>query len=166
MDLVTALTGAAAIDNHVYAYDKEIQRPVDIIEARKHDYDDKDTPLMLISRIEYESFSDKISSGAINSIYYDPQLNNGILKIWPACNDVKNYILMTVRYPLEDVIVSTDDFDMPPEWLEVLAWNLATRIAPKYGKQLSSDFIIRAEGIKEILKNSDRENSSVFIQVG
>jgi len=166
MSLVTALTGAASIDNHVYVYDKEIQRPVDIIEARKHDYDDKDTPLMLISRIEYESFSDKISSGAINSIYYDPQLNNGILKIWPACNDVKNYILMTVRYPLEDVIVSTDDFDMPPEWLEVLAWNLATRIAPKYGKQLSSDFIIRAEGIKEILKNSDRENSSVFIQVG
>ena len=166
MDLVTALTGAAAIDNHVYVYDKEIQRPVDIIEARKHDSNDKDTPLILKSRIEYESFSDKISSGTINSIYYDPQLNNGILKIWPACGDVKDYVLMTVRYPLEDVIASTDDFDMPPEWLEVLAWNLATRIAPKYGKQLSSDFIIRAEGIKEILKDSDRENSSIFIQVG
>ena len=166
MNLVTALAGAAAIDNHVYVYDKEIQRPVDIIEARRHDSDDKDTPLILKSRIEYESFSDKISSGTINSIYYDPQLNNGILKIWPACGDVKDYVLMTVRYPLEDVIASTDDFDMPPEWLEVLAWNLATRIAPKYGKQLSQDFIIRAEGIKEILKDSDRENSSIFISIG
>ncbi len=163
--LVTALTGAAAIDNHVYVYDKEIQRPVDIIEARRHMTTGNDIPLLLVSRDKYERFPNKTNAGTINSIYYDPQLNNGVLKTWLACEDVQEYILMTVRYPLEDVIASTDDFDMPPEWFECLSWNLATRNAPKYGKQCSSDFIIRAETMKETLKGFDRENSSVFIEI-
>ena len=164
--LVTALTGAAAVDNHVYVYDKEIPRPDDIIEARRRRADGLDVPLIIVSRDKYEKFSDKTTTGTINSIYYDPQRTNGIVKIWPSCGDVQEYIPMTVRYPLEDIIASTDDFDFPPEWLETLAWNLASRIAPKYGKQLSGDFIMRAEIMKETLKGHDRENNSIFITVG
>ena len=165
ISLVTALTGAASTDNHVYVYDKEIQRPDDIIEVRLHKTDGRDVPLIIISRDKYEQMSDKTTGGTINSVYYGPQRNNGILKIWPACADVQEYLLMTVRYPLEDMIASTDDFDFPPEWLESLTWNLATRIAPKYGKQVSSDFLIRAEGMKETLKSHDRENTSIFIEI-
>ena len=165
ISLVTALTGAAATDNHVYVYDKEIKRPDDIIEARRHRADGNDTPLIIISRDKYERFSDKTSTGTVNSVYYDPQRTNGILKTWPACSDVQEYIVMTVRYPLEDLIASTDDFDLPPEWFETISWNLATRIAPKYGKKLSDDFLIRAEAMKETLKGHDRENASVFIEI-
>jgi len=165
ISLVTALTGAATTDNHVYVYDKEIQRPVDVIEARRHKADGKDVPLIIMSRDKYERLSDKTTGGTINSVYYDPQRNSGVLKTWPACGDVQDYILMTVRYPLEDMLASTDDFDFPPEWLEALSWNLATRIAPKYGKQLSADFLIRAQMMKEMLKDSDRENASLTIEI-
>lgn len=163
--LVTALTDSAAIDNHVYVYDKEIQRPVEIIEVRRRDSDGKDTPLMIISRDEYERLSNKTDAGTINSVYYDPQINSGILKTWQACDDVQTYIVMTIRYPLEDMVASTDSFDMPLEWLEPLAWNLAAKVQYKYGRKMPSEFIMRAEGMKETLKNFDRENASIFIGV-
>lgn len=162
---VTALTDAVAVDNHVYVYNKEIPRPDDIIEVRRRRSDGLDVPLSIISRDKYIKMSDKTTVGTINSVYYDPQRNNGILKIWPACDDVQEYLVMTVRYPLEDLTASTDDFDFPPEWIETLAWNLATRVAPKYGKKLSSDFLLRAEAMKEMLKSHDRENNSIFIEI-
>jgi VCBS repeat-containing protein len=165
LTLVTVLASAASVDNHVYVYDKEIQRPVDIIEARRRRADGKDVPLILISRDKYERFSDKTTGGTINSVYYDPQRINGVLYSWPSCNDVQEYIVMTVRYPLEDVISGTDNFDLPPEWMEAIAWNLGTRIAPKYSKDLSSEFTIRAEAMYQTLKGHDRENSSIFIEI-
>jgi len=163
VSLVTALTGSAAVDNHIYVYDKEIERPDEIIEARRRNADAKDVPLILMSRDKYERLANKTDTGTINSVYYDRQTNLGVLKTWPACADVQEYIPMTVRYPLEDVVSSTDEFDMPQEWLLPLAWNLAALIAPKYGKELSQTFLIRAESMKQICKDYDRENASITI---
>jgi len=163
--LVTALTTAAAVDNHVYTYNIKAQRPTEILEARLINDDDTDTPLSILSRENYLNINDKRGSDVAGDpvqIYYDKQITNGILNVWPPSNDVKKYIKLTGKYMFDDLDSSTDDFDFPQEWLETLAWNLACRIAPKYGKKLDPVFIAEAKNMFKESKDFDIEMAPVF----
>ena len=48
----------------------------------------------------------------------------------------------TLRYtygrPVEDFDASANDADFPPEWTEALAYGLAVRLAPRFGKAAAS----------------------------
>ena len=50
--LTAVLAGAAAVDNHVYAYTNKIPRPLEIIEARRVYADDTEVPVDIVSRAE------------------------------------------------------------------------------------------------------------------
>lgn len=163
--LVDALTGAVAVDNHVYVYSEKVQRPVEIIEARRRNADDKDIPLTILSRDQYMALSDKVSEGTPNSIYYDAQVTNGIVRVWLEPNDMKNRIYMTIRRLIADFDAAGDDADFPPEGLEALKFNLAIRLAPEYGKKVSPEVIFLANSTKAALVAGDRENTSVFFSV-
>lgn len=162
--LAAALTDDAAVDNHVYAYANKIPRPLEIIEARRVDSEDNETPLGIISRDEYMALATKSSTGPPNQVYYDPQLTNGILRVWQACNDVKDRIRMTVKYPVEDLDALVNDFDFPQEWFRALKFNLAVEIAPEYGREPSQIVIVRAEETKLDVSGFDREETSIFFQ--
>ena len=165
MQIVTALTGAAAIDNHVYVYDKKAQRPLEIIEARRRNAANNDIPLNIVSRSDYMRLSNKEQTGTVNSVYYDPQRTSGDFYIWPACKDVQEYIRFTARYPFEDMDVATDELDLPPEWHEAVCWNLATRIAPKFGRQVDQLFKMDAIEMYSRLKDFDREMEATTIHI-
>lgn len=164
--LTTGLDYAAAIDSHVYAYTTKIQRPLEIIEARRVDENDNETPLYIASRNEYMSISDKTSEGTINQIYYDGQLTNGVLYVWPEPNNMKDRIKMTVKYPIQDFDAATNDADLPQEWTEALIFNLALRESIKYGKTINSDLRDLAIISKNIVAGFDREDTSIYIQPG
>lgn len=165
LTLITTLTGAAAIDNHVYSYTVKTPRPVEIIEVRLHDSNDLERPLISVSREEYQMLSDKSSSGTPNQIFYDPQTIEGIMKIWPSCNRVKEYIKFTARLPIQDVDNLSNDFEFPQEWFEALAWNLAVRLYPKYGKPIDQGVLMVASGMIQGIRGFDREYQSSFIQI-
>lgn len=163
---VTALSGAAAIDNHVYSYTTKAQRPLEISDARLVRTDGTESPLNdPISRDEYMLLSNKDSPGSPNQIYFDPQRTNAVIKTWPVCNNVKQHIKFTGRYPVQDVDDLTDDIDIPQEWFEALSWNLAIRLAPKYGKPIDPALILLAREFKETAEGFDAEKASTFIQV-
>lgn len=163
--ITAALTGAAAIDNHVYAFASYLQRPLEIADVRIHANDDTERPLRIKSRQEYMAIPNKTSTGTANLVYYDAQRTNGKLYVWPACGDVKEYLKFTARIPVEDFDAITNDPDFPQEWLLALSWNLATIIAPKFGKELSTKFEMRALGYKQNVSDFDREDTSVFIRI-
>lgn len=165
LTLVTALSGAAAENNHVYSYTIKPPRPIEIIEARLHKTDDTETPLSIIGKHEYMSISDKTSEGTPNQIYYDKQLDNGNLYVWQEPDDVQEYIKFTARLPIQDLDNLTDDFEVGQEWYEALAWNLAIRLYPKYGKTVDPFVKIQAMEFLNEAKDSDAENTSVFIQI-
>ena len=108
--------------------------------------------------------NDKTSTGPPIQIYYDPQLTNGVLYVWQACDNVQERIRMTVKRPVEDFDAQTHDADFPQEWLRALKFNLAIEIAPEYGKDPSNTVIVRAGETKDAVSGFDREDTSVFFQ--
>lgn len=164
--LTATMGGAAAVDNHVYNYTSKCQRPLEIIEARLRDEDDNDTPLAIISRLEYEAINDKTSEGTPNSIYYQPTLTNGTVLVWHEPNDMKNRVVMTIKRPIMDFDATTDDADFPVEWLEAVTTNLARRIAPSFGVTISKDYRDMAREFLEEAAGFDREQVSIFFQPG
>ena len=162
--LTASLTDTVAIDNHVYNYTSKIQRPLEIIEVRRISSDGTDVPLEIISRDEYMRLSDKDSYGAVNQVYYDPLLTNGKMYVWPTPNDVKEYLKFSCRIPIEDFDSASNDPDFPQEWLMALSWNLAAYVSPKFGKQLSQTFIMEAAMLKQVVKDFDHEDTSIYIR--
>lgn len=162
--LTDALTGAAAIDNHVYSYTTIANRPLEVVSARLKVNDGQENPMQILMRDDYFRLPTKDSTGQVTSVYYDPQINNGVLYVWSTSNNVKDTLLLTVQRQVEDFDVSTDNADFPVEWLEVIVWNLAARLGLKYGTpaqkrqeigQVADELLAEAEGF-------DREDEIRF----
>lgn len=164
--LVTALTGAAAIDNHVYSYTIKAPRPIQIVECRLHRADGNDTPLMIGGRLDYMTLSNKTQTGTPNQVYYDKQLTDGALYVWLAPTDMQNYLKFTARLPIQDMDNLTDDFEIAQEWYEALAWNLAVRLYPKYQKPIDPTVALMAERMLDDARASDSENVPIYIRIG
>lgn len=162
--LMAALTGAAAIDNHVYTYTTKTQRPLSVIEARLITSDEIEIPIEVISRDIYMLLSNKDTTGLINQAYYDPQLTNGKLYVWPTSSDVKNRIEMTIKKPIMDFDASADDGEFPQEWFEAITTNLAIRIGIKNGVPLDPELKELAMISLQDALGFDQEQESMFFQ--
>ena len=165
LTLMDALTDSVAVDNHVYTYTHKAQRPLEIDEVRLHTSDDNERPLLMVSRQEYMALSDKDSAGSPNQVYFNPTRTNAEFRVWPAPDDTKEWIMFTGKYPIQDMDTTSHDIDIPQEWFEALAWNLAVRLAPKYGRPIDPNVLLMAAKFKENVLEFDREFTSVFIQV-
>lgn len=91
-----------------------------------------DTTLQQISREEYDQYGQKTTSGVPNSFYYDPQLTNGIVSLYNVPTDATRSIHFHIQRPIEDMVSSTDNFDFPQEWFQVLKYGLATEMGVEY----------------------------------
>lgn len=146
------------------------KRPLRIIEAYYREISTViDVPMIRLSREEYYALSDKDTEGTPVQYYFDPQLNQSVLNIWPApdSNFATNYTIeLLYQKPLDDLDTSTDDFEFPSEWYEAIKYGLAVRLAPEYflpitlRRQLKKE----ADEIKELVMDWDTEDTSIFLQ--
>jgi hypothetical protein len=103
-----------------------------------------DTPLTLLSRLEYRNLGNKGSPGIANSFYYDPQMTStpnaaynpanaaGLLKLYVTPVDASRTVHLEVQRPIQDITSPSETFDLPLEWYEALTANLAAAVADKY----------------------------------
>ena len=164
--LTATLTGAAAIDNHVYNYTKIAQRPLRLYDGRLKIDDGNEIPIVPISRGTYKSLPTKTTVGKPTQYYYDPQLDNGKLFIWPTSDSVKDRLLFSVQRQIEDLDNASDNLDFPQEWLKAIVWNLAVDMAydyqiPTTNPQHFQSLEARAAKYFEDVENFDVENVSV-----
>lgn len=162
-----ALTGAAAIDNHVYTYTTKINRPLRITEMWHRDSSNIDTPIQLISRNEYVDLSDKASTGRITEAFYDKQLVSGKLNLWPIDDTVKDTIRFYYQRPIEDFDAAANTPDFPTYWINALVWGLSAQIAPEHGVDNATwrMFMQMAAIEKANAMAYDVEDTSVFFGV-
>lgn len=106
-------------------------RPLRVVDGYIRTSTSNDTPIRVISKDEYNRFGIKTSVGTSVNVYYDPQLDNGIVYVYPLSESGTLYL--EVEYPLQDFTASTDEPDIPQEWYNALRWNLAKEIAMGYG---------------------------------
>lgn len=163
--LTASLTDTAAIDNNVYAYTSIIGRPLTVDTARLYrDASASYSPVQVISRQRYRNITLPTTTGKVNQVFYDPKTTNGKLKVWPAPDDVKDYLELVCKMTIEDFDSSTNNPDFPQEWFLPMAWNLACYTAPKFGVTLTGDFQFRAEAMLQDVMYFDTDGGSVYFE--
>jgi hypothetical protein len=128
-----------------------------------------DIPMYLISEQQYNILGSKFSEGTVNSIYYKPYVNNGVVKVFltPNTDTATNYeVHLNIQRPIQDITSSNQTFDFPQEWYQSLRWGLASELSAEYGltTERISAIISRANSYKDRLSAWDTEYNSTFFQ--
>jgi hypothetical protein len=151
------------------AYVLSDPKPMRVISVRRLN-DGIETPMNEMARQEYFDQPNKTASASTPvSFYYDPQATSGTLYLWPAPSAAA-VADFTINYTywrrLSDVVNSNDAPDIPQEWLEALAWNLASALETEYpvnDSRLANKIDARAAGLYATLKAFDNEPASLFM---
>lgn len=161
----TGLTVAANDDAVIYTYTTKTPRPVRIKSARLQMHSGAEIPMDLLAREEYFDLPIKTSEGKPVTLYYDPQLGSGTVRIWPTADNVNDFIRYTYERTIQDFNNPADTPDFPIEWCEALVYGLAWRLA-----EYSTPSDRRAE-IKQLADQTlmlamsfDQEDTSLFIR--
>jgi len=137
-----------------------------------------DTPLLPITKDEYDRLSPKATTGVPNQVFYqtpeavDSAVNSGnaygTFHFFPALSTTfiaDNTIYYTGQHPYQDFDASTDQPDIPRYLTNALVWALADQLAYEYGVGLSERDRItkKAQVHKAIAMSFDQEEGSLFL---
>ena len=123
------------LEDSVVVLSRVSARPMSIIETYyRASSTDNFIPCKISSRKEYNELSRRDTSGSVSQVYYDPQIGDGNLYVWPTGNGgTAQELQVIIQRTLDDFDTSSDTPDWPQEWFTPLAFNLARMLAPKYG---------------------------------
>lgn len=146
-----------------------IERPLKIVEAYIRNTDDTDLVMQPLTRQQYVNIPNKSQTGLPTQWFYDPQLTNGTVYVYPAPDATSATYTLKLVYqsPIEDMDSSTDDFDFPKEWYEAIKYGLAVRLAPVYGLPYNDRLMLKRdyEEIMSLAMSWDTEQESVFFAI-
>lgn len=166
--LTAALTDDVSVDANVFTYTTITSRPLYISEMGNRIYDDSsaaELPLKLVAGSRYKAITDKTTTGAANTIYYDPQMTDGRLFVWPVADNVKDYLILTAKMPVEDFDAAANNPDFPQEWYFALSWNLAAFVAPKFlHKSWDAVNLLKARELLDEVSAADKDYGSVYFE--
>lgn len=121
-----------------------------------------ETPMMELSRDEYDRLPLKASTGTPTSFYYNRQKEAGTLYVWPVPASVTTQTLeITYVRELSDVALDAVA-DIPGEWYDATVYGLASRLSDDFMVN-APNVMIRAEVALEEALAGDREGSVYFI---
>lgn len=165
--LAAALTSGATAGNYIYCYQTKLVRPLRLKDGFLRNMGQgNDTPAKIISREEYNRFGMKASPGTPIQLYYDVQATVGHLYVYPTFNASDKLMFIEFEAPIQDITGSTDNFDLPQEWMLPLRCNLAYWIAPEYEVTSEKFGMIQSQAEKSLgqVLGWDQEDASVLVQ--
>jgi len=124
-----------------------------------------EVPLNVLSRSEYLNLPKPSSEGFPVAIYWDNQLENGDLYVWPTPNASTYFIKLDVKQYIEDFDSATNTPYFPTEWTEAIVYNLAVRLCPRYEVRGEELRILMGQAREYLFdaENGDIEDGSLFI---
>jgi hypothetical protein len=144
--LSDALTGDVNTGATVYAYSDLIPRPQMISNAQFADrFNGSEIPLEEWSRDDYFSQPDKLTQGSASQYYYSPQLNHGLLYVWPTAYSSLNVLNFTYIRPINVTANNADNVDFPAEWYLPLAYKVAEMLCDEYYVTSTEQQLIKAK---------------------
>lgn len=143
-------------------------RPYRIYDMRYRDANGIDTPMYQMNREDYYDLPDKSTTGITTQWFFDPQRDTSNVYVWPViATDGGNSLTYRVTYQrrFEDQDALTDNIDIPQQYLGVVAYNLASRLADSYGRSGGhiERIVKRAEIMREEILDDDREDYYQFM---
>lgn len=110
-------------------------RPVKIENAFIRDSGNNDYPVTIIHNETYDAFTLKTSDANYPEyLYYDPQYPLGKIYLYPTPNTTYTLYINSWKQ-LQSFASGATTVALPPGYEDMLAYNLAVRIAPEYGVQ-------------------------------
>jgi hypothetical protein len=140
-----------------------INRPIEIANARRV-IDGVETQIEIRSRQEYMNQPSKDSEGKPVYVYFDPQLTQAKLYVWPAPDDTDS-IKFSYKSYIEDFDTLADTPYFPSEWLLAIVYNLALLLCPMYevtGPD-KADIVAMALQFLQDAEDGDTDQGSVFL---
>jgi hypothetical protein len=125
-----------------------------------------DTNLRILSRQEYNQLGLKSTSSTVSQIFYDPQLTNGVLKVYGTPADSLDTLYLTAQTPVYDMNSSSETLDMPQEGYMAVVFGLSDYLLDEYPVKAdkASRITQKAEYYRNQLADFSQEESSVFFQ--
>lgn len=165
--VTTALTGAAASGNTIVTYTNKIaDRPLRILDMRTIDLENDKNSISMenIGYDQYFNIPAKVTDGRPLNYYYDKMLDSGVLYVFPRPNNVNELLEFTYHEAMEDVDSSTDNFDIPSEWILPLQDQLEYRLAIFKGKMEMIPILkAKADESLEVAESFDSDEEPLFI---
>lgn len=114
----------------------------------------------------YNRFPTGNTSGVPSQYNYQPKINYGVLRIWPApdATTVANKDLhISYMAPFEGFVSASDTPYFPREWNNALIYGLADLLAPEYGIPPNDRLLIKKEAKDhlELALDFGLENASI-----
>lgn len=165
-------TGGAGVTAFANMDGRYMTRPLRILHDAflRYTSGGNDSPLSQIDRVSYQRLGLKSSASQPNQYYYDPQLDDGILSVYPVASSATAYILhFSHQRPLQDINLSTENIDFPQEWILPFKWGIIDEIGLEYG--LSENMMARASTKADLYRKAMSEwdgaqdNTSVYFGV-
>ena len=170
--LAAPTTDSSTSGNLVYVVSPNIVRPLRIPTARRwNTLSQIETPLIVMSKNDYDALPNKNLTGTVTQMYYNPQggaNNYGIMYLWPTPADIINNNIKFMFYrPIQDFDNPGDTPDLPQEWINTLVWNLALHMAPEFGVSGEVYSMLKefALATLEECRSWDKEPESVYFGV-
>jgi len=116
-------------------------RPHQVLGAFVRDSTNTDHSVDIISEGEYRNISSKATTGRPEYLFYHPLYPQGAVYVYPTPQDIEAMHLESLKPFTEtsSFTAVTDTLAFPPNYEEPLIYNLAIRIAPKYGVRVSAE---------------------------
>lgn len=141
-------------------------RPLRIIDSSfVRDSSGLDTTLTILSRQEYNQLGLKSTPSTVTQVYYDPQLNNGVLKTYGISSDSTHVAHLTAQIPIYSMTADADIVNLPQEGYKAAIYGLADDMMeeyPVYSARPEQRIIQKAEAYREKLMAFSQEESSIF----
>lgn len=139
-------------------------RPLRILDAFIRHSTGNDVSLTITSRYDYDTLGMKAAQGIPNQLYYDPQLDNGIVTFYNVPFDATSVVHLVIQRQIQDFNLATDNPDFPQEAIQMLKWGLADEIGMEQGARDNVLAMIapRAQRYMEEFAAYQQEQASVF----
>lgn len=153
----------------IYAYTAKVTRPLRLKEGRVLMYNPSlenryERPIEFIDRQRYMQLPNKFNTSNVVQAHYSPLLDNGTIYVWPCHNNGQDVFIATAEMSIMDFVSTTDNPDLPQEWIEPLIYNLAVRLAPEYGVTPDQSVLELAAGTLQSVMDFDREDTSISFE--
>lgn len=159
--LIPALTEISVPLSGAYSYTigptgaVVVTRPNKIIGAYSRDSAGIDTPIQVLSEVEWQVINDKSLSGPPDRVWYEKTNTNGTLHVYP---DTSGYTLkLQCQVLLSSFALNSTSLTLPEGYESALMLTLAVDLAGRYEKQVSRDLAMRSAAANRSVKRTNYE---------
>lgn len=150
--------------------------PYSITDAYLRDGANVDTGIDIITRDEYNAYSDKIvTASRPEALYYDHGVASqttptGTIFLYPMPDGSSTYqLILTSQKPLAAILTSTATFELLAPYEEAIKYNLAIRLWPEFHENpkdpIPQHIVVLAKEAKRVIERNSLEMDIVGISI-